>query len=93
MKRLLVRLAMTAAVVVPLAACGDSNTMNQVAVAPPPAPVPPPPPVSTAFTVESFGPGFASVFRADANGEPRDPGEADIIPISFTTESSDPIGF
>lgn len=92
MKRLLVRLAMTAAVVVPLAACSDSNDMDRTSVTPPPAP-PPPPPVSTAFTVESFGAGFASIFRADANSEPRDPGEGDIIPISFTTESSDPIGF
>lgn len=93
MNRTLVRLALTTAILAPLAACGDSDGMDQN---PPPtstpAPTPPPPP-PTGATVESFGAGFASIFRASADGEPRDPGEGDIIAIDFTTEATDPVGF
>ena len=94
MKRLLIKLAMTTAVVVPLAACGDSDKMDDVAVTPPPptTSVPPPFVIATA-PLESLGGGFAGLFRADANLEPvRDPTDADLVAISFTTEPAEIIG-
>ena len=89
MKRILVRLALTAAVIIPLSACSDSEDSDMIGTSPTPptSPAPPPPPVTT---VESFGAGFASIFRTAADTEPRDPGEGDIVPVSFTTEPGDP---
>lgn len=95
MKRILIRLALTTAVVVPLAACsGNNEDFNPTDNSPPLPPVvvaPPPPPA--AFSVESFGSRFAAIFRTAADTEPSDPGEGDIIPIDFTTEAGEPIGF
>lgn len=97
MKRIFVRLAVSAAVIVPLGACGDSNNRDPVEVIPPPvatpAPTPAPPPPPGIGSIESFGAAFASVFRTAADTEPRDAGEGDLPPISFTTEPAEPTGF
>lgn len=93
MKRLLIKLAMTTAVVVPLAACGDSDRMDDaVVVVPPPTSTPAPPPAIGTAALESLGAGFAALFRTDANTEPRDPTEADLAAISFTTEPAEITG-
>lgn len=92
MKRLLIKLAMTTAVVVPLAACGDSDRMDDVVVTPPPTSTPAPPPAIATAALESLGAGFAVLFRTDANTEPRDPTEGDLAAISFTTEPAEIIG-
>lgn len=86
MKRTLIRLAMTAAVPALLAGCHGGDKKN-VADVPPPTSTPPPPSVPTTASLESLGAGFASIYRADANSEPRDPSDGDIAPISFTTEA------
>lgn len=98
MKRmLLIRLAMTAAVIAPLAACsdGNDNNFNPIDSSPPlpPVPPPPPPPPPAVGTLDFFGSGFAAIFRAAADSEPRDAVEGDIIPIDFTSEAVDPVGF
>ncbi len=93
MKRILIRMALAGAVVSTLAACSNKNdnfSPTDTSSVPPPATVPPPPP---AFSVESFGARFAAIFRTAADTEPSDPGEGDIIPIDFTTEAGEPIGF
>lgn len=86
---------MTAAVVAPLAACGNSDNIDAPVVvtppAPPVAPAPPPPPATAA--IETLGGRFAAIFRTDSNTEPTDVAEADIAPISFTTESVEISGF
>jgi len=94
MKRLLIKLAMTTAVVVPLSACGNSNDMDDVVVVPPPTATPAPPPPFTIGTapLESLGTGFAALFRTDSNTEPRDPTEGDLAAISFTTEPAEITG-
>lgn len=90
MKRLLLKFAITAVVVVPLVACGKSNKRDEVVVAPPTS-APAPPPVGTA-SLESLGASFAALFRASNNTEPRDPTEGDLPPVSFTTEPVDITG-
>ena len=80
MKRLLIRLALTATAVFPLAACkngGQTDLPSPTAAAP-----------ATA-SLESVGGGFAALFRTDANTEPRDATDGDIVAISFTTEPSE----
>lgn len=91
MKRLLLKFAMTAVVVVSLAACGKSNKRDEVVVAPPASAPAPPPPVG-ATALESISAAFAAFFRASSDTEPRDPAEGDLPPVSFTTEPVDITG-
>lgn len=90
MRRMLIRLAMTAAVVVPLTACGDSDKMDDVGAAPPPSATPPPAPATAA--VETLGAGFAGIFRSNSESEPRDAADGDIVAVSFTTEPAEITG-
>ena len=80
MTRILRTAAVLALIAGGLAAC-DSGSSNTAVDVTPPAP----PPVS-APVEDSLGVAFGVAFRANPNTDPRDPGEADIIPVSFTTE-------
>ena len=83
MRKTLLRLAVTAAVIVPIAGCSDGNDRDDdVVVAPPSPPAPP-----AAGSLESIGASFAAIFRADANSEPRDPAEGDLPPVNLTAEA------
>lgn len=65
-----------------LAACGsnggDSNT-------PPPSP----PPTTTVSQEDTFGVAFGTAFRADANAQPIEPKDGDIIQESLTASPTE----
>ncbi len=60
-----------------LAACGGGGGDN----APPPSP-----PTSITAQEDTFGVVFGMAFRADANSEPIEPKDGDIIPLTLTEE-------
>lgn len=78
-----------------LVACsGGSNDFvapptGVVIIPPPPIPTPPTPPPTTGELIDSFGAGFATAFRADAQGQPSDPVTGDVIAIDKTTDPFD----
>lgn len=60
-----------------LVACGGGAGDN----APPPSP-----PTSITAQEDTFGVVFGMAFRADANSEPIEPKDGDIIPLTLTEE-------
>ena len=50
---------------------------------------PSPPPTTTTAQEDTFGVAFGLAFRADANSEPIEPKDGDIIPLSLTTEPTE----
>ena len=59
-----------------LVACGGGGSDNAT----------PPPPTTTAAQEDTFGVVFGMAFRADANSEPIEPKDGDIIPLTLTEE-------
>ena len=49
----------------------------------------PPPSTTVSAQEDTFGLAFGMAFRADANSEPIEPKDGDIIPLSLTTEPVD----
>jgi hypothetical protein len=64
-----------------LAACGGGGGGSDKA--------PDPPLVITTPQEDKFGAAFGTAFRADANSEPKQVNEGDIVPVSWTTEPID----
>ena len=92
MTRIPSKLVLAAALVAGLSACGGSGNNGGGSPQPPPGSVTPPPvsnPPATPTLAERFGAGFAAIFNADANAEPRDPKPEDIIAVNLTAEPID----
>ena len=92
MTRMSVKLILMSIGVMGVSACGSGNSSPPP---PPPAPPPvgspppttPPPPTSVAG---QLGAGFAAIFGAAANSQPKDPSPSDIVPVNKTAQ---PINF
>ena len=83
---------LSSCMVIALSACGSGNNSPPPPAPPPiggtpPPPPPPPPPTSVAG---QLGAGFASIFGAAANSQPKDPAPGDIVPVNKTAQ---PINF
>lgn len=63
-----------------LAACDGGGGGKSTKVTPPPEPP------AAAPLEDQFGLAFGTAFRAASNTDPKDPGEGDLIPVSFTTD-------
>lgn len=87
-KHILYRTGIVAAAL-SVSACG-SNSGSPVAVTPAPTPAPSPTPTPTGSVIDRLGAGFASIFRASATAEPRDPVAGDLVAVNATT---DPVDF
>lgn len=77
MRRLVIRLATLTALAAAMAGCDGGATKSAVELTTPP---------SEAAVGEAFGPAVDATLRADSNSEPVDPVEADVAPVSYTTE-------
>lgn len=64
-----------------LASCGGGG--DDTPAPAPPVVVPPPP---APRLEDGFGANFGTAFRADLNGEARDPVAGDIIPLNLATD-------
>lgn len=69
-----------------VSACGGDKKRTSPPATPPVAGTPAPP----ASLAAKFGAGFASIFGASANAEPKDPAPGDIVAVNA---SADPIDF
>lgn len=69
------------ALLIPLAMAACNNRSENATAAPPPAT---PPPVASFQS--RIGASFAAFFDASPTSEPKDPTEADVPPLSLTTE-------
>lgn len=79
MTKNIVRAAMVLAAAATLAACGGNS--NSAAAPAPPAVI-----VAPAPQENAFGANFGTAFRAAETAAPVMPADADIVPLSLTTE-------
>ena len=92
MTRIMNKLVLATVLVAGLSACGSGNNRGGGGTTPPPSGTNPPPvatPPASPTLAERFGAGFAAIFNADANSEPRDPTDADIVAVNLTAEPID----